>query len=215
MLSVLQAAAEPLAVTDVAEQVGLHPNTVRFHLDVLAEAGLVERASEERDLPGRPRTLYSAKAGSARAGRRSYRLLAEILTSYFSAQVPRPADAARKAGEVWGRYLAERPAPFQRVDAAAATRQLVRSLDEIGFAPQAVAVGRKRQVLLHECPFREAAQEHREVVCSVHLGLMQGLLAEIEAPIDAVRLDAFVEPSLCVTHLANRVKAPTESRRAS
>jgi hypothetical protein len=33
---------------------------------------------------------------------------------------------------------------------------------------------------------------------------MQGLLAEIDAPIEADRLDPFVEPSLCVAHLANR-----------
>jgi predicted ArsR family transcriptional regulator len=90
------------------------------------------------------------------------------------------------------------------VTAEQATADLVRVLDEIGFAPEAVTSGRKRQVLLHHCPFREAAEQHREVVCSVHLGLMRGLLEESGAPLQAERLDPFVEPSLCVTHLAAR-----------
>jgi predicted ArsR family transcriptional regulator len=203
-LAVLQDAGHPLGVNDVATQLGLHPNTARFHLDALVDAGLVERTTEEREQPGRPRTLYAALPGSAGAGQRSYRLLAEILTSYLAAQMPRPANAALEAGLTWGRYLAERPPPYRRTDVPTATRQLVDMLDDVGFAPEPKTVGRKRQVLLHHCPFREAAVEHREVVCSVHLGLMQGLLAELDAPLTAERLEPFVEPSLCIAHLAPR-----------
>lgn len=217
VLDVLQASGAPLGVAEVAQQVRLHANTTRFHLDGLVELGLADRTSEDRDLPGRPRALYAAKADSAGGGQRSYRLLAEILTSYLASQTRAPAQAAVTAGEAWGRFLAERPAPFRRVDAATATTQLVKTLDEIGFAPEAVTRGGKRQILLHHCPFRETAAEHREVVCSVHLGLMRGVLAEVEAPLEAERLDPFVEPSLCVTHLSGssatgrggRKRAPT------
>jgi predicted ArsR family transcriptional regulator len=204
VLQVLQDAARALTVEDVAERVGRHTNTVRFHLDGLVEAGLAVRVREERDQPGRPHTLYAPTPDSPRAGRRSYQLLAEILTSYLAGQTRQPAQAAERAGAAWGRFLAERPRPFRRTDATAATSQLVRALDDIGFAPELVTRGRKRQVLLHHCPFREAAQEHREVVCSVHLGLMRGLLAELDAPVEAHRLEPFVEPSLCVAHLGNR-----------
>jgi predicted ArsR family transcriptional regulator len=213
VLSVLQAAGTALGVVEVAERVDLHPNTARFHLDALVDAGLAERASEGRDQPGRPRMLYTASAESGQTGRRSYRLLAEILTSYVAAQTPQPAKAAVKAGQAWGRYLAERPAPFQRIDAAVSTQQLVRTLEEIGFAPEAVTSGRKRRILLHHCPFREVAEEHGEVVCSIHLGVMQGLLTELDAPLEAQRLEPFVEPSLCVAHLAPRKGAQTPSRQ--
>lgn len=207
VLAVLQEADGPLGVVDMAEQVRLHPNTARFHLDGLVDAGLVERTTEDREQPGRPRTLYTARVGGAPAGRRSYRLLAEILTSFIAAQTPESDKAALRAGEAWGHYLTERPAPFQRVDAAVATRQLVETLDAIGFDPEPVMDGPERQVLLHHCPFREAAEEHRDIVCSIHLGLMQGLLAELDAPLEAQRLDPFVEPSLCVAHLADRITA--------
>lgn len=213
MLAVLQNAGEPLGVGEIADRVGLHANTVRFHLDALVEAGVADRTSEERELPGRPRTLYLARPDAARAGKRSYRLLAEILTSFVAAETPQPAQAAVRAGQAWGRYLADRPAPFRRVDAAAATEQLVETLDEIGFAPEAVTTGRRRQILLHHCPFRETAEEHREVVCSIHLGLMRGLLAAVDAPVDAERLDPFVEPDLCVAHLARRKSGKAAGRR--
>jgi predicted ArsR family transcriptional regulator len=216
VLSVLQDANAPLGVADVAERVGLHTNTARFHLDGLVEAGLAVRSSEARDLPGRPRSLYAASADSAPVGRRSYRLLAEILTSYLATQSKRPADAALAAGTEWGRFLATRPGPFRRVDAAEATGQLVEVLDDIGFAPQPAAPRRGRQqVVLHHCPFREAAEEHRVVVCSVHLGLLRGLLDEIDAPVQAQRLDPFVEPDIkCVTHLVTRRRPGSPARRA-
>lgn len=202
VLAALQDAGDAMGVGDLARRVRLHPNTVRFHLDALVEAGLVDRSTEQRDQPGRPRTLYAAHAGSARAGRRSYRLLAEILTSYVGAETPEPAGAGREAGRAWGRYLAERPPPFRRLDADLAIQRLVRTLDDIGFSSEAVTTEGSRRILLRHCPFRETATEHRDVVCSVHLGLMQGILAELGAPVDAERLDPFVEPSLCIAHLA-------------
>lgn len=217
VLAALQDAGTTLAVGDVAKRVNLHANTVRFHLDALVEAGLAERSTEQRDQPGRPRALYAARPGSASAGRRSYRLLAEILTSYLGAETARPAQAGHDAGRAWGRYLAERPPPFRRLDPADATQRLVRTLDEIGFSPEAVTAGGDRRILLHHCPFRETAAEHREVVCSVHLGLMHGILAELGAPIDVERLDPFVEASLCIAHLAAKqdgAGAATESPQA-
>jgi predicted ArsR family transcriptional regulator len=204
VLQILQSAGNPLGVGDIAQRVGLHPNTARFHLDALVEQGLVEVAREVRDAPGRPRGLYTATAQSARAGRRSYQLLADVLTSYVATHVSRPAEAAVEAGEAWGRSLAERPVPFRRVGAAAATAHLVESLDEIGFAPEAVTVGRERRILLHHCPFREAAEQHGEVVCVVHLGLLRGMLAELGAPLQAAELEPFAEPNLCVSRLTAR-----------
>ncbi len=215
VLEVLQAAQRPLTVPDVATQVGLHPNTARFHLDGLVEQGLVGRTNEEREVPGRPRALYSATAGTPHAGRRNYRLLAQILASYLAAHVKQPEKAALSAGEEWGRFLTERPAPFRHADASAATRQLTATLDDIGFAPESRTVGRRREILLRHCPFREAAEQDGSVVCAVHLGLMRGVLAELDAPFEVTSLDPFVEPHLCVAHLAGRGRATAPRRRRS
>ncbi len=85
----------PLGVQDIATRTGLHPNTARFHLDGLVDDGYAERATEDRDQPGRPRAVYRAVAGHAAAGRRSYRLLAEILTTLVADRVPQPERLAR------------------------------------------------------------------------------------------------------------------------
>jgi predicted ArsR family transcriptional regulator len=201
--ALLQQTGDPLGVIDVAERIGLHANTARFHLDGLVEAGLAERAVEDREVPGRPRTLYTASSDATSTGRRSYRLLAEILAGFLSSQTPQPAKAAVKAGNAWGRYLANKPAPFEHIDSAGAIGQLVSVLDEVGFEPEAVTSGRKRRILLHQCPFREVAESHSDIACSIHLGLMQGMLTELDAPVQAERLEPFVEPSLCVVHLAS------------
>jgi hypothetical protein len=42
---------------------------------------------------------------------------------------------------------------------------------------------------------------------------MQGLLAELDAPLEAERLDPFVEPSLCVAHLVSRDRGKPAGRR--
>ena len=202
VLETLEAAGGSVTVADVAERVGLHPNTARFHLDALVDAGLAERHDEGRQRPGRPRALYSATPDSAGLGRRSYLLLAEILAGHFAAHTRKPAEAATAVGRSYGRHLAAPPDPFKRVNAADATRQVVGVLTEIGFMPQSITAGRKRSIELHHCPFREIATAHGDVVCSLHLGLMQGMLDEIDAPLVAERLEPFARPSVCVVHLA-------------
>jgi hypothetical protein len=41
---------------------------------------------------------------------------------------------------------------------------------------------------------------------------MQGMLAELDAPIVAERLDPFVEPSLCIAHLATKDSSGPDGR---
>jgi predicted ArsR family transcriptional regulator len=213
VLEVLQDSGMLLNVNDVAARVGLHANTVRLHLDALVGAGLADSEAEKRDLRGRPRKLYAANANSPNAGRRSYRFLAQILASSIAAQTSKPREAAVKAGQEWGRYLGEGPSPFKRVDADEATGRLVGALDTLGFFPEAVTKGRQRRVLLHHCPFREVAQEYPEVACSIHLGLMNGLLAELDAPLEVDRLDPFVEPALCVASFSPSTTRVGKSNR--
>jgi len=201
VLDVLRAIDGPAGVQDVAERIGLHSNTARFHLDRLVDAGLAERQTESQGRPGRPRMVYVATPSDVPAGQRSYRLLAEMLTGLVNEKLPEPGAAAEKAGETWGRYLAERPAPGQEVDAAEGLRRLSTVLADVGFDPGPIDDAERPVIPLRHCPFREVAQRSREVICSLHLGLMRGALAETRAPLAAERLDPFVEPSLCLAHL--------------
>jgi len=204
VLDLLRAAGSPAGVREIADQAGLHPNTARFHLDALVDAGLAARAPKERTTPGRPSTAYRAVAGGETVGRRRYRLLAEMLTSLIAGMLPKPGEAAGEAGREWGRYLTEPPPPYQRLDAGKAVGRLTATMAEIGFAPEAVTDGTRYQLRLRQCPFREVAENHQDVVCQLHLGLMQGALAQMRAPVTADRLQPFAEPSLCIAYLATR-----------
>lgn len=220
VLDLLRSADTPVGVQEIAERAGLHPNTARFHLDGLVEAGMVERYSESSGQPGRPRTVYRARPAAAATGARSYRLLAEMLTTLIAENVPQPELAASEAGRVWGGYLTQRPAPFERIDAQAAVARLIDVLSEIGFDPAPdpppPASGGKDEtgarVRLRHCPFREVAERHQDVVCALHLGLMQGALGELRAPVSADRLDPFVEPSLCIAHLSTKTATRSDER---
>jgi predicted ArsR family transcriptional regulator len=201
VLDLLCAARSPVSVREVADRTGLHANTARFHLDALVDAGLATRASRARTAPGRPSMAYQAVEGGT-PGRRQYRLLAEILASLIAVVLAEPGEACVEAGREWGRYITERPAPFQRTDACEAVEGLAAILRELGFAPEAVAGEAGHQLRLRQCPFREVAEVHQEVVCQLHLGLMQGALDQMRAPVTVDRLQPFAEANLCVAHLA-------------
>src|SRR5215472_2732330 len=88
VLELLRTAGSPLGVQEIADRTGLHPNTARFHLDGLVEAGLATREPRARTTPGRPSMAYRATDSSGPAGGRRYRLLAQILTSLIAGTMP-------------------------------------------------------------------------------------------------------------------------------
>jgi predicted ArsR family transcriptional regulator len=217
VLDLLRAAGGPLGVQDVAGQTGLHPNTARFHLDALVAAGLATRRAQPRPAPGRPSIAYQVTDADGPAGRRRFRLLAEMLTSMIAGVMPQPGEAAAEAGREWGRYLTEPPPPYQSLNADQAIEKLTAALEEIGFAPETLAEGGGYRLRLHQCPFREVAEHHQDVVCALHLGLMQGVLGQLRAPVTADRLQPFAEPSICIADLtvvnsgAEDAERPAES----
>ena len=200
LLAVLDRSARPMGVRELAEAVDLHPNTVRQHLDQLVEAGLAVRDAAPPVGRGRPPLRYAAEPGSDEQDPAAYRALAGVLAGQL-ARLPDSVPVALAAGERWGRALAHEttdPAP-----AANALGRLVAVLDAAGFAPQApVADG--APIRLRHCPFGTLARDNGEVICGVHLGLMRGVLRELDAPVDALRLEPFVGPSLCLAYLGGR-----------
>lgn len=189
----------------LAERLDLHVNTVRSHLAVLEEAGLVEAVTEDRTRPGRPRRLHRVVDGAvptALADDRGYRFLAQILASYLGANADDAAAEAEQAGAAWGRFVVDPPAPFVTVDAEGAVDRLVDLLGEFGFAPRVDDDGTGHpEVVLQRCPFLDVAREHQEVVCSIHLGLMRGALDELGVDVEVEDLIPWARPEGCVSHL--------------
>ncbi len=113
-LIVARPAASPPTVADLAGAVGGHPNTTRYHLRALLDAGLVE---VERGLPagtrGRPATRYAAtQAGRERdettrhtGAARDYVPLAAAVAGRLVARGGDPRPDAREIGRAWGASL--------------------------------------------------------------------------------------------------------------
>ena len=202
ILEVVQEAEAPLGARELATRVGLHVNTVRSHLRVLAEAGLVSARREERTGPGRPRVLYEATAEALDApALASYRLLAQILASSLAGSERDPSAQAEEAGRVWGAHLVRKPPPFTSTSREETIDEIVRLHEQYGFKPELRRAKSGREIVLRRCPFQEVATTYQSVICPVHLGLIRGALAELGTGVEADRLQPFAEPGACVGHL--------------
>ena len=203
LLRLLDDADRPTEVGELSTQIGLHPNTVRAHLELLRQAGMVSRSTEPRSRPGRPKMLYrSAPRRTRSPGAEGYQFLAEVLAACLRTHLDDPAAASEEAGRAWGRYMVDRPEPYARTAAADVVAQMVTTLAELGFAPEESQAEDRIQVRLHDCPFREVARTNRDVVCSVHLGILRGMAEELGETVRVEDLQPFVEPSLCIALLS-------------
>lgn len=204
VLEVLRAADGPLSITAIALALGIHPNTVRFHLDALAEAGQVEAVEGGRTKPGRPPLMFRAVAGMDPAGPRDYRMLAGILADALARQ-PRPSARAMAAGRASAERVAE---PARTRSRRQAVDRLTGLLDQLGFAPEnASAAKNSDEIRLRNCPFLELVGTRRDVICPIHLGIMKGALEAWNAPVTVDALTPFAEPDVCVAHLVSTASA--------
>lgn len=206
VLGALKRASAPQSINDLADELGVHANTVRFHLTRLVDGGQVERVTSTPGIPGRPAQRFATTPGMDPSGPRAYRMLAEVLVAGL-AEEPDPGQRALQIGRSWGQRQAHHrpgvpetsPATFDR-----SIDQLVGLLSEIGFAPEVDEAVEVSSVKLRHCPFLELTQTQSAVLCPLHLGLMQGALQEWGAPVDVDRLEPFIEPDLCLAHLSTK-----------
>jgi predicted ArsR family transcriptional regulator len=201
ILEVLQETEAPLDARALGTRVGLHFNTVRSHLRVLAEAGLVSTRREVRTRPGRPRVLYEAAAEPPdERVLASYRLLAQILASSLGSERD-PSARAEKAGQAWGAHLVRKPPPFTSISKQETLDEVVRLHEQYGFKAELRQVKSGQEIVLKRCPFQEVATTYQTVVCPIHLGLIRGALAELATGVEADSLKPFAEPGACIGHL--------------
>lgn len=175
----------------LADELSLHVTTVRFHLDQLREAGLVESVAEHSPHRGRPSLRYRAVDVDLDSSREH---MIEAL-AWAATGSGTPAQNAREAGRRWAAATPVRPGSAHEV--------LTDTFHHLGFDPSP-----DHGVLrLRGCPFLAAARQTPQVVCQVHLGLARELAARSDDA-DAVRIDLipFAEQDAC--HLRITRSAP-------
>jgi predicted ArsR family transcriptional regulator len=211
ILQLVDEADGGLTAAEVAEATGLHPSTVRAHLDKLTESGLLTRHRRPDGSPGRPAWRYraaprpDAEVGPAAGADRPYRDLAAAVIGQLARDEDDPHAAGVRAGRDWGRALA---APLPR---SAPMDGLVRILDRLGFTPQVVDRPGPGSAVVHlrTCPFLDLAKASPDVVCGVHLGVIGGALGALGASVVDTDLQPFAVPGACVVQIQTGGATPT------
>jgi predicted ArsR family transcriptional regulator len=169
----LARSASPLSTQDIAETLGLHPNTVRPHLERMREVGLLDIEVEARGSVGRPQHRYSLAADAPSLGLEpaAFPLLARLLVGAAAGAGVAGEDAAAASREQ-GRAMAARSGH------GTCAQALTRALNELGFDPATADDGELATIAFTHCPYRELAETHPEVICHLHRGLVEGFVEE-------------------------------------
>ena len=165
------AQAAPVTRDEAAAAVGLARPTAAFHLDRLADAGLLDVVFERRTGKsgpgaGRPAKLYrrSDRQFTVSVPERRYQLAGELLAA--------AVDDATTSGESPRAVLNRRARELGERMGAGSTRPIADILRANGFEPD----GDADRIVLRNCPFHALATTHTALVCSMNLSLLQGVL---------------------------------------
>lgn len=207
-MAVLRKASKPLPVDVIAENVGVHVNTARFHLEALVDAGLATREAEVRSQPGRRRVLYTGKQTYQHPQPpEDYRLLTVILTAAIAAHYPDTGGRMYEVGKEWGHYLTSRPAPYEVINEVDIENRILDKFESLWFSPEFES-GPDPRLRVRNCPFTESANRAPDVVCQLHCGIINGALEEMGSTRQIVEMDVCIEPDLCNGRLARIDSTP-------
>jgi predicted ArsR family transcriptional regulator len=169
------AQSRPVSRNEAAQAAGVQRTLAAFHLDRLAEAGLVEvtfgrPAGRSGPGAGRPAKLYQRAAAEHQVSvpPRDYRSAAELLAEVvdITGAEPQLQRSARSRGAAGGRAA-------RRQDAAQSDTDLVTgALTAQGYQPYRDGP----DIRLRNCPFDLLASRFPPLVCGMNLALLAGLL---------------------------------------
>ncbi len=193
----LRLSGREVPIRELATRLSLHPNTLRPHLRRLQDAGLVRSEVRKAANVGRPQTLYASVDRQGREGR-DHRLLADILAGLLTTS--RQRGQAHDLAREWGAYLVGRsaPRPGARRSGGVNLAALQEALDEAGFTPRFRRRSAKTvDITLRDCPFRDLLDEHRDLVCAVHVGLLEGVLGASRPALEMTSFEPLVDRGVC------------------
>ena len=178
----LRGASEPLTASEVAEVFGVHRTVARAHLEKLAELGLVEFGTRRRSGGGRPAKIYTVTAERLevmlppRRYERLSRLLLRLVDRTLEPGVA--ADAAFDLGREFGaETAAEIAGDGVQPPIKLAPRAVAAWLDEAGYGVSLDDSAKGVVVVdVHNCVYRELAEEFPDIVCPFDRGTVCGML---------------------------------------
>ncbi|MEZ0338596.1 helix-turn-helix transcriptional regulator [Mycobacterium sp. pV006] len=209
VLALLRQADVPLDVHRVADALGIHITTARFHLGALEERGLIRRsAGQRRQGAGRPRVTYEVVP----------RLDYSDIVALFAQHLGGSAEEREARSLRIGADLAHRVRLARTRGESSVTDLVVATLDELGFQMSSVlnSFGEVR-IEICTCPLADIASTAPEVVRGIQQGLIQEVV-DINADALGKKYQVQVTPDPCggacqVSLLVTPVNTPAVSER--
>ena len=198
---------EPVGREEAALHTGITVKLAAFHLDRMADAGLLDvqyRRLSGRVGPGagRPAKLYSIapRAFTVMIPQTRYALAASMMATALSAEKSAAdgatslADVATKVGESLGADVRA-----QGRTKGARREAVRRKLEQLGYEPQVQESG---DLTMRNCIFSELSTSHRELVCGMNHAFVTGLLDGAHAR--GLRVERQPpEPACCIRITSN------------
>ena len=198
---------EPVGREEAARQTGVKPRLVAFHLDRMAEAGLLDveyRRLSGRVGPGagRPAKVYSvsSRSFSVEIPQTRYALAASMMATALSAGGP-AADGAESLQDVASAVGESLGGEIRGQGRTKGARQeaVKGKLKQLGYEPRVQQSG---EWTMRNCIFSELSMSHRELVCPMNAALVSGLLSG--AHVSSLRVERRTAPPGCCVRLTSQ-----------
>ena len=164
------AGAEGLTTDDVADAVGVHPNSAREHLAHLYAEGVTLQSDDRGGSVGRPRRrhiLIDPAVVTVDSDAATVEMLGALVDH---------ADLSADVATVAGIELGRRRALTHDTCTTTTIADLVADQRRLGFAPQIDVEGDTTCISFAACPLRAATTT--DSVCALHRGLLDGWLSQ-------------------------------------
>ena len=192
---------------EAARHAGIKPRLAAFHLDRMADAGLLEveyRRLSGRVGPGagRPAKVYSVspRSFSVDIPQTRYALAASMMATALSAGAPGAdgagslQDVATAVGESLGGEIRQ-----QARTKGARLEAVRRKLGQLGYEPRVQESG---EWTMRNCIFSELSAAHRELVCPMNAAFVTGLLDGARLP--SLHVERRKAPPGCCVRLTSQ-----------
>ncbi len=173
----------PLDLEECSKIVGIKPITVRHHLRVLEQAGLVESFTAGREAPGRPKQYYRAVKRYVNLGfpLRRFDLLSEQALKALLRRVDREeaenllrAEAERMGKELLGNLSVKHGVREWNLENF--KRYVLPALEQMGCYPAIEEEGKTINLKFYNCIFHEVSRRFQPLVCNAHEAFIRPLV---------------------------------------
>jgi predicted ArsR family transcriptional regulator len=190
-------------VEEIAKKLNLQTITIRHHLQVLTEAGIVECHEERSGTAGRPRAYYKVVKAppSTSFPKRQYQILSESLINSMIGEIglDKTKSLLKKIGTSMGEAAVSMLGSEHNIKSWSLKdyeMYIVRGyLEEEGAEPEMLEANKNKIVYrLHNCLFQELSVKMPEIMCDVlHESFHEGVSK-------AIGKDLKIDRATCMGH---------------